>query len=264
MELFCAVDILSGRCVRLLQGDYNAETVYNDDPVGVAVRMAEEGADWIHVVDLDGARSGHSENAEIVSEIAAAVNIPVQAGGGIRSQATAEAWFAAGVERVVLGTAALQAPEMVEALADSHRIAVALDARDNEIATDGWLQESGQTVLEVAKRFTDTGVDALIVTDIIRDGMLQGPNFKGLSEVIDAASHTKSAGPLALGAAHTSIDIIASGGVSRIDDLQALASLRGGFQQQNKLSGVIVGKALYEKRFSVAEAVAMLKHSKQL
>ena len=240
MDLFCAVDIRGGRCVRLRQGDYGAETVYDDDPVARAVRMAEQGAGWIHVVDLDGARSGRPENASIVADITAEVDVPVQAGGGVRTAETADAWFAAGVERVVLGTAALRDPALVRQLAGSRRVAVGLDARAGEVATDGWLQGSGRSVLDVARSFATDGVDAFVVTDISRDGTLDGPNLRGLAEVLDA----------------TEIDVIASGGVGRVEDLRALAGIEG--RDGRRLSGAIVGMALYERRFTVAEAVAAL------
>ena len=240
MDLYCAVDIRGGRCVRLRRGDYGAETVYDDDPVARAVEMAASGAGWIHVVDLDGARSGRPENASVVAGIAAAVEVPVQAGGGVRTAGTADAWFAAGVERVVLGTAALRDPALVRDLARSRRIAVGLDARAGEVATDGWLEGSGQSVLEVARNFAADGVDAFVVTDISRDGTLDGPDVEGLASVLDTVS----------------ADVIASGGVGRLDDLRALAGIesRGG----RRLSGAIVGTALYERRFTVAEAAAAL------
>ena len=243
MQLFAAVDIRDGRCVRLRQGDYGAETVYDEDPVARAVELASRGAGWIHVVDLDGARSGHPDNAAVVTAIAGAVDVPVQAGGGVRTAATAEAWFAAGVERVVLGTAALRDPELVRGLARSHRIAVGLDARAGDVATDGWLQGSGQSVLDVARSFAAGGVDAFVVTDISRDGTLEGPDIDGLASVLNAVS----------------VDVIASGGVGQIGDLTALAGLEG--RASRRLSGVIVGTALYEGRFTVAEAVAALAGS---
>ncbi|MXW97345.1 MAG: 1-(5-phosphoribosyl)-5-[(5-phosphoribosylamino)methylideneamino] imidazole-4-carboxamide isomerase [Acidimicrobiaceae bacterium] len=243
MQLFAAVDIRDGRCVRLRQGDYRAEKVYDTDPVGRAVELASQGAGWIHVVDLDGARSGHPDNAAVVTAIAGAVDIPVQAGGGVRTAATAEAWFAAGVERVVLGTAALRDPELVRDLARSHRIAVGLDARAGDVATDGWLQGSGQSVLEVARSFAADGVDAFVVTDISRDGTLEGPDIDGLASMLDAVS----------------VDVIASGGVGKLGNLTALAGLKG--CAGRRLSGVIVGTALYEGRFTVAEAVAALAGS---
>ena len=243
MDLYCAVDIRGGRCVRLRQGDYGAETVYDDDPVARAVEMAEAGAAWIHVVDLDGSRSGHPDNASTVAEIAASVDVPVQAGGGVRTADTAEAWFAAGVARVVLGTAALRDPALVRMLARSHRIAVGLDARAGDVATDGWLQGSGQSVLDVARSFAADGVDAFVVTDISRDGTLEGPDIDGLASVLDAVP----------------VDVIASGGVGQLGDLTALAELEG--RAERRLSGVIVGTALYEGRFTVAEAVAALARS---
>lgn len=243
MQLFAAVDIRNGRCVRLRQGDYDAETVYDEDPVARAVELASQGAGWIHVVDLDGARSGHPDNAAVVTAIAGAVDVPVQAGGGVRTAATAEAWFAAGVERVVLGTAALRDPELVRGLARSHRIAVGLDARAGDVATDGWLQGSGQSVLDVARSFAADGVDAFVVTEISRDGTLEGPDVDGLASVLDTVS----------------VDVIASGGVGQLDDLTALAGLEG--RTGRRLSGVIVGTALYEGRFTVAEAVAALAGS---
>ena len=243
MQLFAAVDIRGGRCVRLRQGDYDAETVYDTDPVGRAVELASRGAGWIHVVDLDGARSGHPDNAAVVAAIAGAVDVPVQAGGGVRTAATAEAWFAAGVERVVLGTAALRDPELVRGLARSHRIAVGLDARAGDVATDGWLQGSGQSVLDVARSFAADGVDAFVVTEISRDGTLEGPDVDGLASVLDAVS----------------VDVIASGGVGQLGDLTALAGLEG--RAGRRLSGVIVGTALYEGRFTVAEAVSALAGS---
>ena len=240
MDLYCAVDVRGGRCVRLHQGDYGAETVYDDDPVARAVQMAEQGARWIHVVDLDGARSGRPDNARVVTAIAGAVPVPVQAGGGVRSAETAEAWFAAGVERVVLGTAALRDPDLVRDLAGSHRVAVGLDARDGEVATDGWLQGSGRSVLDVARSFASAGVDAFVVTDISRDGTLTGPDLKGLAGMLDA----------------TDVDVVASGGVGRIEDLRALAGIEG--RGGRRLAGAIVGTALYEQRFTVADAAAAL------
>ena len=278
MEIFCAVDIRGGRCVRLRQGDYHIETVYSEDPVAVASKMASEGAHWIHVVDLDGARTGQPENAATIAEIVSSVQVPVQTGGGIRTEASAKAWFDMGVERVVLGTAAMRDAELVATLAKSHRVAVGLDARAGEIATDGWLRASGRSVLETVRRFVDIGVDALIVTDIARDGMLSGPDLAGMTEVLNATCGT-------------GVDIIASGGVASLQDLQDLASLNtrhvctsgvhksGGVSVGevaaehgdylarhlgvHTLSGVIVGKALYEKRFTVAEAVAVLSGQSQ-
>ncbi len=270
MDLYCAVDIRGGRCVRLRQGDYGAETVYDDDPVAQAVAhaqsMSDAGAGWIHVVDLDGARTGQPENAALVAEIAAAVNLPVQAGGGVRSRAVAEAWFAVGVTRVVLGTAALQQPDLVRELAGSYRIAVGLDGRLGELATDGWLKGSQRTVRELARSFCTAGVDAFVVTEINRDGTLSGPDLNGLADVLDAISDETATTETATTETATTQSptpaVIASGGVGQLADLRALADLRG--RDGSRLSGVIVGTALYEKRFSVSEAVTSLQAAQSI
>ncbi len=240
MDLYPAIDLRGGRCVRLHQGDYARETVYGDDPVAQALAFAEAGASWIHVVDLDAARTGVPENRAVVEAIAAAVAVPVQTGGGVRSVDAAEALFASGVERVVIGTAALTDPGLVATLATDHRVAVGLDARSGEVAVEGWLRESGRSVLEVARSFADIGVDAFVVTDITRDGMLEGPDIAGLTAVLGA----------------TDVDVIASGGVGSLDDLLALAAVEVGGR---RLVGAIAGKAIYEGRVSVAEAVAAMR-----
>ncbi|MGI9601645.1 MAG: 1-(5-phosphoribosyl)-5-[(5-phosphoribosylamino)methylideneamino]imidazole-4-carboxamide isomerase [Acidimicrobiales bacterium] len=240
MKLFPAIDILAGKCVRLWQGDYDNTTVYGDDPVAQALAFAEAGAGWIHVVDLDAARSGESRNIDVIAAVAAAVPVPVQTGGGIRSRATAERLLGSGVERVVLGTAALEDPDLVRALAAEHRVAVGLDARAGEVATHGWLEGSGRTVLDVARGFADAGVDALVVTDISRDGTLEGPDVKGLEAVLAA----------------TDTDVIASGGVGTLADLEALAAVA---VADRGLAGAIVGRAIYEGHVDVAAAVALLE-----
>lgn len=240
MDLFPAIDLRGGRCVRLHQGDYSQETVYGDDPVAQAVAFAEAGAHWIHVVDLDAARTGVPENRDVVAAIAEAVDVPVQTGGGIRSVAAAAILFDAGVERVVIGTAALKDPDLVRSLARDHRVAVGLDAKSGEVATDGWLVGSGRTVIDVARSFADAGVDAFVVTDISRDGTLEGPDIVGLAEVLGA----------------TPVDVIASGGVGTPDDLRDLAAVQ---VDGRRLAGVIAGKAIYEGHVDVAEAVALLR-----
>ena len=240
MDLYPAIDIRGGRCVRLHQGDYGKETVYGDDPVAQAVAFADAGAPWIHVVDLDAARSGVPENREVVASIASAVDVPVQTGGGVRSVEAAEILYAAGVERVVIGTAALKDPGLVSTLAANHRVAVGLDARAGEVATDGWLEGSGRSVLDVARSFEDAGVDAFVVTDISRDGTLEGPDIIGLSEMLSA----------------TGVDVIASGGVGSMEDLVALSNVESGGR---RLSGAIAGKAIYEGRVDVRQAVSMLR-----
>ena len=241
MKLFAAVDIRGGRCVRLHRGDYDRETVYGDDPVATAVELAAGGADWIHVVDLDAARTGRPVNRPAVAAVAAATDVPVQAGGGVRSAEAARALLDAGVERVVLGTAALADPGLVQNLARSSRVAVGLDARaDTGVAADGWRTGTGRSALEVAASFAGAGVDAFVATDIDRDGTMGGPDLAGLAALMEA----------------TQVPVVASGGVGAIDDLDALAGLeRGG----RRLEGVIVGKALYEGRFTVAEAVERLR-----
>jgi phosphoribosylformimino-5-aminoimidazole carboxamide ribotide isomerase len=239
MDLYPAIDLRDGRCVRLHQGDYGQETVYGDDPVAQAKAFADAGAGWIHVVDLDAARTGVPENREVVAAIARAVDVPVQTGGGVRSVEAAHELFSAGVERVVIGTAALKDPDLVRSLAIGHRVAVGLDAKSGEVATDGWLVGSGRSVLDVARSFADAGVDAFVVTDISRDGTLEGPDLVGLAGVLGA----------------TPVDVIASGGVGQMADLEALNAIE---VDGRRLSGVIAGKAIYEGHVDVAAAVALL------
>lgn len=241
MDLYPAIDLRDGKCVRLVQGDYSQETVYGGDPVAVAQEFEEDGAPWVHVVDLDAARTGRPENREVVTQIAAGVGVPVQSGGGIRDEFSAEALLDLGVARIVIGTAALEQPKLVRRLAQRHpgRVAVGLDARDGEAAVRGWTEGSGVTVLEAIGWFGDAGVAAFIVTDIARDGMLTGPDVEGLAKVLEK----------------TNAEVIASGGVGSIEDLRTLAALEAGGR---RLSGAIVGKAIYEGVFSVAEAVRVL------
>src|SRR4051794_20482655 len=235
MDLYPAIDLRDGRCVRLYQGDYDRETVYGDDPVAQALAFEAEGAAWIHVVDLDAARTGEPVNRPVVAAIAAAVSVPVQTGGGVRDEAAAEALIDAGVARVVLGTAALEQPDLVRRLAPRFPVAVGLDARGREVAVRGWEQGSGRDLLEVAGEFADAGVAALVVTEIGRDGTLEGPDLEGLAAVLAA----------------TEIDVIASGGVGSLDDLRALDQLSVGAR---RLAGVIVGRALYEGAFTLTDA----------
>lgn len=239
MHLYPAIDLRGGKCVRLLQGDYANETVYGDDPVAQALAFVEAGARWIHVVDLDAARTGVAQNRAAVAAIARAVPVPVQTGGGVRTAEAARTLFDAGVERIVIGTAAVRDPDLVLALAQQHRIAVGLDAKSGEVATDGWLVGSGRTVAEVADSFSGTGVDAFVVTDIGRDGTLGGADVAGLSEILKV----------------TGTDVIASGGVGSLDDLRELDKIE---VKGRRLSGVIAGKALYEGRVDLAAALEML------
>lgn len=241
MDLFPAVDLLGGRCVRLYQGDYDAVTAYGDDPVAQARGFVAEGADWVHVVDLDAARSGEPVNRPFVEAVAAAVNVPVQVGGGVRDDEAADALLGAGVRRVVIGTAALQDPGWVTRLARRHpgRIAVGLDARGHDLAVRGWRESSGQQLLDVARRFDDAGVAALVVTEIGRDGTLAGPALDQLASVLEV----------------TSLDVVASGGVGSLADVEKLADLEVGGR---RLAGAIVGRALYEGAFRLSEARAVV------
>jgi phosphoribosylformimino-5-aminoimidazole carboxamide ribotide isomerase len=240
-ELYPAIDLRGGRAVRLLRGDYAAETVYSDDPVAVARSFEAAGARWIHVVDLDAARSGEAGNLEYVAAIARSVRCEVETGGGVRSVEAAERLIDAGVARVVIGTAAVERPELVTELAARYpgRVAVGLDARGRQVAVKGWTEATGADLVDLARRFEGQGVAALIVTEIGRDGTMAGPDLDQLGAVLDA----------------TAVDVIASGGVGTLDDIRALAGVqRGG----RSLAGIIVGRAIYEGRFTVEEALRCL------
>jgi phosphoribosylformimino-5-aminoimidazole carboxamide ribotide isomerase len=241
VDLYPAIDLRAGRCVRLHQGDFAAEVVYDDDPVAVARAFAIAGAQWIHVVDLDAARTGEPANLAVIQRIAATVECRVQSGGGVRSIAAAEALIAAGAARVVVGTAAVENPGLVDDLCARHpdQVAVGLDARGREVAVRGWIEGSGTDLLELAARFDSSGVAALIVTEIGRDGTLAGPDLDQLGAVLGA----------------TTTPVIASGGVGNLNDLEALAALD---VDGRRLAGAIAGKAIYEGRFTVAEALLLL------
>lgn len=244
-ELYPAIDLLGGRCVRLYQGDYDQATTYGDHPAAQAAAFCDAGASWVHVVDLDAARSGSPANRDAVAaiaEVATAAGVAVQVGGGVRSVDSAEALFNLGVTRVVLGTAAIEDPALVDDLAMRHRVAVGLDARGGEVAVRGWVASSGRTVVDLAHRFADSGVDALVVTDIGRDGTLGGPDVGGLAALLDEVA----------------VPVLASGGVAGLEDLRVLAALRSGVDPQRGLGGAVVGRALYEGAFTVADALAVL------
>jgi phosphoribosylformimino-5-aminoimidazole carboxamide ribotide isomerase len=241
MDLLPAIDLRRGRCVRLHQGDYDAETVYGDDPVAQALAFEADGAPWIHVVDLDAARTGDPVNRPVIEAIAAAVAVPVQTGGGVRTDADADALLAAGVARVVVGSAAIEDPDLVRRLAQRHpgEVAVGLDHRDGEVRTRGWREGSGRRLLDLVAELAVPGIGAFVVTDISRDGVLGGPDLDGYRELLGA----------------TEVPVVASGGVGSVEDLKALAELE---VSGRRLSGVIVGKAIYEGRLTVADALATL------
>jgi phosphoribosylformimino-5-aminoimidazole carboxamide ribotide isomerase len=241
--LYPAIDIRGGRAVRLVQGDYDRETKFDADPVDAARRWAGQGARALHVVDLDGARSGRPESLEIVEEIVDTVGVPVQFGGGLRTAEAVDAALATGVERVVLGTAALTEPALVEALIAEHggsRVVVAADSRGGRIAVEGWERGSEIETVDLIADLGGRGVGAFLYTPVEVDGTLSGPSLDGLSEV-EAAAATAGAG------------LVYSGGVSSLDDLATLANLGLG-----ALEGVIVGRALYDGRFDVGEGQGVL------
>jgi phosphoribosylformimino-5-aminoimidazole carboxamide ribotide isomerase len=237
MRIYPAIDLRGGSCVRLTQGDYRRETVYDPDPGSVAERFARAGVAMIHVVDLDAARTGTRTNQEAIAAIVkAAAPVPCQLGGGMRDDASVEAALETGISRVVIGTAAVREPDWFRSLAARlpGTIALGLDAREGRIATDGWVQGSHLSAFDFAREFDDLPLAAIIFTDITRDGMMAGPDLEATRQL---ASSVKT-------------PVIASGGVGSLDDLRQLACL--------PLDGVIVGRALYEGRFTLDEALAAL------
>jgi phosphoribosylformimino-5-aminoimidazole carboxamide ribotide isomerase len=237
--LFPAIDLKNGEAVRLQQGDRARATVFNRDPAEQARVFAAQGFAYLHIVDLDGAFAGQPMNAAAVERILARVQIPVQLGGGIRDQATIEGWLAKGVTRVIIGTAAVRDPDLVRAAAKRFpgRVAVGLDAHDGNVAVQGWAERSELSALDIAKRFEDAGVAAIIYTDIARDGMLKGLNIDATIALADAVS----------------IPVIASGGLASIDDIRALLQPRA-----KKLAGAIAGRALYDGRLDAAAALQLI------
>ena len=240
MDLYPAIDLRGGRCVRLVEGDFGRETVYGDDPVAVAESFASAGARWIHVVDLDAARTGEAVNRPVVARVAAAVapaGVRVQTGGGVRSLDDAAQLVDAGVARVVIGTAAVENPELVARAAGRWpgQVAVGFDHRGGEVRLRGWTEGAGRQVADLVPAAVAAGASAVIVTDISRDGRLTGPDVEGLAAL----------------AGSTGAPIIASGGVSSLDDVRVLAGVGG-------LIGVIAGKAIYEGRLDVGQALEVL------
>lgn len=233
MIIYPAIDIIGGKCVRLQQGSYSDVTVFGNSPVDMARKWESLGAEYLHVVDLDGARSGKSENAEIIAQIAKTLKIPVQIGGGIRTLETIETYLSGGLSRVILGTSAVNNREMlISALKEyKDKIAVGIDAKDGKVAIHGWEKTSDFTAVEFAKEVEALGTKTIIYTDISRDGMLKGPNLQAMKEMADSVS----------------LNVIASGGVSKLADIVDL--------KQTGVSGVIVGKALYTGNVNLKEAI---------
>jgi len=236
MDVIPAIDLLDGQCVRLHQGDYDQVTRFSDDPVAQALAWQEQGAQRLHLVDLDGARTGLPINDAVVRQITAALSIPVQLGGGVRSAERAEALLDCGLDRVILGTVAVEHPELVRELAERHpgRIVVGIDAKDGRVATRGWIEASTVEASALASSFEGSAVAALITTDIATDGTLAGPNLEFLRTMAQASS----------------IPVIASGGIGDLADLLSLLSLA-----PLGVDGVIVGRALYDGRLDLAEAL---------
>jgi phosphoribosylformimino-5-aminoimidazole carboxamide ribotide isomerase len=236
VDLYPAIDLRGGRCVRLAEGDFSRETVYSDDPAEVARLFAGAGASWVHVVDLDAALTGNPVNRSVIASLTS-LNVRIQAGGGVRSMEDVSALLSAGVERVVIGTAAVETPSLVASACQEWpgRVALGLDHRDGVIRVRGWTSDGGRRVADLVPAAVEAGVSAIIVTDISRDGVLAGPDLAGLAALLES----------------TGAPVVASGGVRSLRDVEQLAALDG-------LVGVIVGRAIYEGQLDVASAVACL------
>ncbi len=241
--LFPAIDLKGGQCVRLEQGDMARATVFNLNPAAQAKSFAAQGFEYLHVVDLDGAFAGQPMNAQAVEAMLKAVTMPLQLGGGIRDLKTVEAWLGKGVARVIIGTAAVRDPELVKSAAKIFpgRVAVGLDARDGKVAVQGWAETSEVTALEIAERFEDAGVAAIIFTDIARDGLLKGLNLEATLALADRIS----------------IPVIASGGLASIEDVKAMLTPRA-----KRLAGAIAGRALYDGRLDPSAALALIRDAR--
>ena len=237
MIIYPAIDIKDGRCVRLVQGKFNDVTVYSDNPVEMAVKFEQLGAEYLHVVDLDGARLGEPQNIAAISEMAVKVGIPLQLGGGIRSIEMIEIILCKGIQRVILGTSAVRDPELVKKAvkAFGSSLAIAIDAKDGMVAIEGWAKTSEFTAIGFAKKMEELGAKTIIYTDISRDGMLTGPNLRAMEDMVKAVG----------------TDVIASGGVTSIKDIRNLKEIG--------VSGAIVGKALYTGDIDLKEAIAVAK-----
>lgn len=237
MRLYPAIDMIDGQCVRLVQGDYSQKTTFSEDPLAVAIRWQEQGGEFIHLVDLDGARNGDMPNFDTVCRIAKELNIPVEIGGGIRDMHAVSQYLEHGVERVILGTAAIKSPKFVKEAVREYgkRIVVGIDAKDGMVAVNGWEEVSRVSALSLAKQMEEIGVSTLIYTDIATDGMLKGPNLIAMQEMAE----------------YVTVDVVASGGVSSLKDLEQL--------KKTGVEGAIVGKALYTGHIKLADAVRICR-----
>jgi phosphoribosylformimino-5-aminoimidazole carboxamide ribotide isomerase len=237
MQIWPAIDLRGGKCVRLQQGDYKRETVFGDDPAAMARRWVDEGAEYLHLVDLDGARDGTSANKAAVAAILAAVDIPCELGGGVRDEATIKSWLDAGLYRLVIGTKALKEPDWFREMCRTYpqQLVLGIDARNGRVATDGWLDVSDVSATDMAKQYADEPLAAIVYTDIAKDGMMAGTNLPAMLEMKEAVD----------------IPVIASGGVTNVEDVRQLARM--------DMAGCIIGRALYERTLTIADAVSAAK-----
>ncbi len=237
MRLYPAIDIIDGQCVRLSQGDYQKKTTFSEDPLAVAKKWEEQGGEFLHLVDLDGAKTGDMPNFNLIISIARELKIPVEIGGGIRNMDAVSRYLDNGVNRVILGTAAIRNPEFVKEAVEKYgdRIVVGIDAKDGMVAISGWEEVSSVSALELAGQMEKLGVKTIIYTDIATDGMLKGPNVSAMEEMVN----------------HVSVDVVASGGVSSLADLELLS--------KTGIEGAIVGKALYTGHMELDKAVALCR-----
>ena len=239
MDLYPAIDLRGGKVVQLVQGDFDREAVHGDDPVEVALAFQAAGVPWIHMVDLDAARTGEAHNRDLIGDVCSAVSVPVQAGGGVRTVRAARELAEAGVARVVMGTAAVRDPALVQKIARAQPVALGLDVRGREVSIKGWTEGSGLDIADALSELSDRGATAVVVTQIQGEGLLAGPDVEGLAELL----------------ALTDLDVIASGGVGTLEHLVDLARLE---RDGRRLAGAIVGTAIYEGHLDVAEAVGAL------
>ncbi|HUG70668.1 MAG TPA: 1-(5-phosphoribosyl)-5-[(5-phosphoribosylamino)methylideneamino]imidazole-4-carboxamide isomerase [Pirellulaceae bacterium] len=234
MQIWPAIDLRGGKCVRLQQGDYNRETVFGDDPAAMARRWVDEGAQYLHLVDLDGARDGTSANKAAVASILAAVDIPCELGGGVRDEDTIKSWLDAGLYRLVIGTKALKEPDWFRTMCRRYprQLVLGIDARNGRVATDGWLDVSDVAATEMARQYAGEPLAAIVYTDIAKDGMMAGTNLPAMQEMKEAVD----------------VPVIASGGVTNVEDVRQLARMA--------MAGCIIGRALYEGTLTIADAVS--------